>query len=132
MRFKQDILIPFHLVDAAGIMFFAHVFTLAHQAWEQCIIHSLKIAWSQWFQNPEWIVPVKHVEADYEKPLFSGSLCQIELEILEIKTSSFTISYHFYQQGLKCCTIKMTHIFCDRLSGKKRDIPAGIRAVLES
>jgi acyl-CoA thioester hydrolase/1,4-dihydroxy-2-naphthoyl-CoA hydrolase len=131
MTFKQTIFIPFHLVDAAGVLFFSHVFTLAHQVWEHFIIQSLNLSWNHWFQHPEWIVPLKHVEAEYKKPLFSGQSCEIQLQILEIRASSFHICYHFYQNDRWCCIVKMVHVFCDRLTGIKQTIPSPIRALLE-
>lgn len=127
MPFERDVFIPFHLVDAAGVIFFSHVFTLAHQVFESYISECLHIPWEQWFQNDAWIVPIKQTDATYYKPLLAGQPCSIRLQVTELKTSSFQICYQFYQQEWECCRVKSVHVFCDRLTGKKREIPESIR-----
>jgi acyl-CoA thioesterase FadM len=117
--------IPFHLTDAAGIVFFGHVFTLAHQVFEHFVIHQLECPWSFWFQNGEWVVPIKQSEAQYLQPLHAGKDCQIELIVTTLTTSSFTLNSTFYQQNL-CCIVKTVHVFCHPLTKQKTPIPPSI------
>jgi acyl-CoA thioester hydrolase/1,4-dihydroxy-2-naphthoyl-CoA hydrolase len=116
-------LIPFHLTDAAGILFFGHVFTLAHQAFEHFVIYQLECPWTFWFQNPDWIVPIKHAEAQYIHPLQAGEECQIKLLVATLSTSSFILSSSFHQQQKVCCIVKTVHVFCHRLTKRKMLIP---------
>jgi acyl-CoA thioester hydrolase/1,4-dihydroxy-2-naphthoyl-CoA hydrolase len=115
-------LVPFHLADPAGMLFFGHAFTLFHQAFEHFILHQLAYPWHLWFQNPDWIVPIKHAEAQYLAPIQAGQDCQIELIVSSVSTSSFTIASSI-QQNQSCCSIKTVHVFCNRLTKKKMPIP---------
>lgn len=121
--FRYSCLIPFHMTDAAGILFFGHVFTLAHQAFEQFVIHHLECPWAFWFQNPDWIIPIKHAEAEYFHPLQAGQECYIDLIVTNTSTSSFSLTSSFHQMQL-CCTVKTVHVFCDRLTKQKMAIPS--------
>jgi acyl-CoA thioesterase FadM len=115
--------IPFHLADPAGILFFGHLFSLFHQAFEQFVIHQLECPWNLWFQNPEWIVPIKQTEAQYLSPLQAGQECLIELSVIAFSLSSFTLTASFYQQQQLCCVAKTIHVFCNRLNKQKMPIP---------
>lgn len=130
MAYKTQIFLPFHLADPAGIIFFGHVFTLAHQAYEEWISKDLGIQWDDWFKNPNWIVPIKHAEADYMRPLIAGKICEVNLQLAEIRTSSFRLDYAFNLNGEVCCIVKHVHVFCERSSMKKIDIPLSIKPKL--
>jgi acyl-CoA thioesterase FadM len=127
---RTSCFIPFHLTDSAGILFFGHVFTLAHQAFEQFVIHQLECPWTFWFQNDDWKVPIKHSEAQYLHPLQAGKDCQIELMVTTLTTSSFTLNSTFYQQSL-CCIVKSVHVFCHSLTKQKIPIPPSIHPRLK-
>lgn len=118
--------IPFHLADPAGILFFGHAFTLFHQAFEQFVLHQLKYPWALWFQNPEWIIPIRNVEAEYLHPILAGQSAQIEISVSSLSTSSFTLISSIRQEQL-CCSIKTVHVFCHRLTKQKMPISADLQ-----
>lgn len=121
--------LPFHWADPAGILFFGHAFTLAHQAYEHFVMEKLEVSWKGWFENPDWIVPIKHTEADYFSPLKAGENCQIDLQVAAMSTSSFTLTATL-KQKLPCCQVKTVHVFCERSSQKKIPIPGDIQTRL--
>lgn len=120
--FHHVTFIPFHLADTAGILFFSHVFTLAHQAYEQFVILHLGYPWDNWFKSSEWIIPIKHAEALYHAPIKAGQECLCNVTLESIGDSSFTLSTELFQKELSC-TIKTTHVFCDPHTKKKMAIP---------
>lgn len=121
-----DQFIPFHLADPAGIVFFAHVFTLCHQAYEKFVTTNLAFKWQEWFQNPEWILPIRATHASYQAPLFAGQECHIHLALSKLTPSSFTLSFQFLQPHL-CCEVTTTHVCCTKLTQTKRELPLVIR-----
>lgn len=127
--YSYSCFIPFHLADPAGILFFSHVFTLFHQAFECFIIDRFQ-SWNSWFQNPDWIVPIKHATADYYSPLHAGKECLLELSIDKISTTSFKMKTLFYQTEQLCCTTHTVHVFCDRSNQQKIPIPPSLRSFL--
>lgn len=132
MLFPQSIFVSFDLVDAAGILFFSHVFTLAHNIFETSVISKLEISWSEWFNNEQWIAPIRQCEATYKRPLLGGQTYDVDATILQIGQTSFSIEYHFCQKEIEYCSIKIVHVFCEKNSGKKIPIPSTIRQKLES
>ena len=127
----QQLFIPFHLGDPAGILFFAHAFTLSHQIFEQFVIQTLECPWNHWFQHPEWIVPIKKTEAEFKAPLRCGEWCQVIPSIVAITSTSFTFRCEFFQPDL-CCAVQSVHVFCERQARQKIPIPQNLRLTLES
>ncbi len=120
-------MIPFHLADPAGILFFGNAFTLFHQAYEAWIVEYLS-TWNEWFKNDQWVVPIRSAEANYHTPLFAGNLCNIEIEVTSIGTSSFQLKTVFDKTS---CIIKTSHVFCDKKTQKKMEIPHSFKALLK-
>lgn len=123
MSYSYSCFIPFHLTDSAGILFFGHVFSLAHQAYEQFILQQVGYSWETWFQNSTWIVPIKQAEAQYICPLLAGQECQIDISLTTLSNSAFTLTSSFIQQQTLACQVKTVHVFCDRSTKQKVAIP---------
>lgn len=128
--YRYCCLVPFHLADPAGIVFFGHSFTLFHQAFECFVLQQLKYPWNFWFQNPEWIVPIRYAEAQYLSPVQAGQECQIDLSISIISVSSFNMASSIQQNG-KCCLLKTVHTFCRRSTKQKMPIPKDLLSCLK-
>lgn len=124
-------LIPFNMADPGGVLFFGNAFTLAHQAFEHFVMNQLKYSWISWFQNRDWIVPIRHAEAEFLHPIQAGQECQIVMTVKSFSNSSFTMISRFHQNGL-CCSIETVHIFCHRETKEKTSIPPDVRAKLSS
>lgn len=131
MTYTYEVPISFHLTDEAGILFYSHVFTLAHQAYESFITKKLGFSWQEWFHHQEWIIPIKHAEATYHAPLHVGKPCFIELHVTDISNSSFGLQANFNQPHDECCAIvKTVHVFCERALFRKCPIPQHVRELL--
>jgi 1,4-dihydroxy-2-naphthoyl-CoA hydrolase len=125
-----ECLIPFQMADPAGILFFGNAFSLFHLAFEHFIQEKMECSWSFWFQNPDWIVPIKHAQANYIKPMAAGNKCQIDISVAAISTSSFTLASQLRQND-ECCIIETVHVFCSRATMQKMAIPSSLRVRLE-
>lgn len=121
--YKIEIQIPFHQVDPAGILFFGHVFTIAHQAFETFITETLNIQWQEWFQNPEWCVPLKHVSADYLRPIVGGDRYIVSIAVEEVKETSFILKTIISKDDIDHCHVKSVHLFVDKTILQKIPIP---------
>jgi acyl-CoA thioester hydrolase/1,4-dihydroxy-2-naphthoyl-CoA hydrolase len=128
--YRYHCFVPFHLADPAGVLFFGNAFTLVHQAFEHFVLHQLTCPWNSWFQNPEWIVPIRHAEAQYLQPIHAGQECQIELTMSSLSHSSFTLASTIHQHGI-CCVIKTVHVFCNRKTKQKMAIPSSLLSSLQ-
>jgi len=132
MLFPQRAFITFDLVDAAGILFFAHVFTLAHHVFESSVVTQMGFSWQEWFNNGQWLTPMKHCEAVYQKPLLGGETYDVAVTSTRIGETSFTLQYRFCRNEETYCTVTLTHVFCNHDTGKKMPVPSHIRQKLES
>lgn len=129
MIFRKKTRVQFSQVDAAGILFFGRFFALAHDAFEEWLL-MMGFSWGAWFQNPDWLVPLRHVEADYFKPLRGGEEYEIEVSLVELKESSFQARFRFFQGEALHAELRHFHVFVDPRFGGKIPIPGEVRRKL--
>jgi 1,4-dihydroxy-2-naphthoyl-CoA hydrolase len=132
MNTPLEFTVPFDETDREGIVFFGNYFRLAHRALE-AYLPTIGIAWAEWFDHPEWGVPLRHAEADYLKPLRAGDRFVARLEVAELGESSVSFEYEFLSpEGMSLARLKTAHVFLSRATKKKMAIPAEIRDRLKS
>lgn len=129
--YQTSFFIPFYSADPSDILFYGQVFSITHQAYEQ-MIKDRVCSWPEWFQNPDWVVPMKHTEATYLLPIQPGQECLIKVNLAEIRTSSFTLEFELSQQERLCCRVKAVHVFCTKANFQKQAIPSQIKASLQA
>ncbi len=116
--FQHKIKINFYDCDPAGILFFGRVFELSHQAYES-MVDSFGLEEDYW-NNPEYVVPILNAESHYHRPMKYGDIITIEIKVTNLKSSSFELSYIFLNADLeKCCEVKTVHVFVNRKTWKK-------------
>ncbi len=119
--------VAFDEADSEGIVFFGNYFRLAHRALEAWL-PTIGITWKEWFANSEWGVPLRHVEAEYFKPLRPGDEFQARLWVKEIGQSSIHFGYEFVSlEGVTLARLKTSHVCVSRPDMKKHLIPNSIR-----
>jgi acyl-CoA thioester hydrolase/1,4-dihydroxy-2-naphthoyl-CoA hydrolase len=126
MSYLSQVKVHFHQVDAAGVLFYGHVFSLAHNIYEEFITQGLGFDWEQWFNNSNWAVPIRHAEADYLQPLLGGHTYNAKIDIIEVGTSSFRLQFLFSEKADDKCMVKTTHVFIDKKMGAKVPIPKNV------
>lgn len=92
--FRHPFRVQLHDTDAAGVMFFAHLFRHAHDAYE-AFMAALGLPLERLIQNGAWHLPLIHAEADYKAPLRHGDEVLAEVVIERIGQASFTLAYRF-------------------------------------
>lgn len=125
--------VSFDEADGEGIVFFGNYFRLAHRAFED-FMPALGIPWHEWFANPNWGVPLKHVECDYIRPLVPGMNISITINVESLGDSSAHFLYVVKDEaGEVCAKLKTSHVFVTRPKGamKKLRVPDDIRKRLE-
>ncbi len=99
MAFRYCRTIRFHETDAAGVVYFANVLTLCHEAYEAAL-QTTSIDPKRFFsaQN-EYPVPIVHAQADYFMPMFAGDAIAITLMPKQLSLHSYEVHYTLnYQQ----------------------------------
>lgn len=129
MNFSKDIFLRFNHGDYAGIGFFSIVFQMYHELLEDYLNQSL-ISWNKWFQNENFLVPIKHCKADYFQPLQVGSLYTAHLHIKQLSKTSVSFRAEIKQKNTSFCTVESVHVFVDKKTNRKTLIPNYIRDIL--
>ena len=84
--------IRFQDTDAAGVVYFAQVLSICHEAYEESL-QQAGINVKTFFSRGAIAVPITHTEADFRRPLMCGDTVTIELIPQAISLKSFAISY---------------------------------------
>jgi len=112
--------------DAAGVLFFARYLTLAHDAYEEFMI-SRGISFRAQLTEGTFILPVVHAECDYRLPLWVGDVARIEVNVAEVRSRTYTISYVLYTpDGHKAATCKTVHAVVDKETRKAVPLPKSV------
>ena len=128
--FKTQIHIKFQHADLAGIMYFAHIFSFAHDCFEE-FVQAAGFSWASFFQSKENLIPIKQTECDFQKPFLAGNTYSVAVEVASFSTTSFVMRYVFKNDKDLHAVVKMVHTCLDPKTFKKIEIPALLRAKLE-
>lgn len=115
----------FYDADPAGILFFANIYRLAHSAYEE-MIKSWGIGDDVFF-SAEFALPITHSEADYMQPILAHDELTVNITASQLQEHSFELSYFFYGDGELKAKVKTVHVFVEKKSMTKMEIPEPLR-----
>jgi YbgC/YbaW family acyl-CoA thioester hydrolase len=122
--------IKWHHCDAAGVLFFAHQFTLIHDAY-QALMQSLDLPLLGFISEFNYTLPIVHAEADYQVPLTTGDKIKIIITVEKIGKSSFILTYTLFNiNKTKTGTAKTVHVSIDKHKKKKINLPVTLVSAL--
>jgi 1,4-dihydroxy-2-naphthoyl-CoA hydrolase len=78
--------------DAAGVIYFARMLSICHEAYEVGL-KTAGIDLKSFFQNSSVAIPIVHGEIDFFRPVFCGDELIIELTPKLLNETSFEINY---------------------------------------
>ena len=130
MPYRHQITIPFQDIDAAGIVFFAHLFRYAHEAYERFMAH-IGHSLVDVLEQGDYLLPLVHAEADYKAPLRLGQSITIELKVKSLGAGAFTLYFRFLSNDDQVlATAETGHVVVDKENGKPAVIPDALRTAL--
>jgi 1,4-dihydroxy-2-naphthoyl-CoA hydrolase len=95
MPFTYTRTVRFQDTDAAGVVYFANVLAMCHEAYEASIAAS-GINLKAFFSNPEVAFPIIHASVDFYRPLFAGDRLTIQLTPKQVAGDQFEIAYQVF------------------------------------
>jgi len=116
-------------VDAAGTMFFAHVFEYCHDAYMAFLLDRDGVL------NEEgriWGQPLLRVEAHFLKPLRFTDRFDVHMALAWVDGSCVTVGFRLLHAGRVAAVAQLARVFIDLKTGKKMDVPARAAAALRS
>jgi len=119
--------IRFKDTDAAGVVFFANVLTICHEAYE----HSLEVIGLDlklFFSNAgSYAVPIVHAHINFLQPMFCGDRLLVNLKPQQLDPYSFEINYRITNENSKLLSIAQTKHICISGDRTKLQLPSEIR-----
>lgn len=127
--FEHRFRVALHDTDAAGVLFFAHLFRHAHDAYEAWMAR-LGFPLDAMLRDGELRLPLVHAEADYRRPLHHGAAVTVQLIPAAVGERSFTLDYRFQTaDGALAATARTVHAAID--THGRRSLPPQLRQALE-
>jgi 1,4-dihydroxy-2-naphthoyl-CoA hydrolase len=92
MPFTYKRVIRFIDTDAAGVVYFANVLSICHEAYEASLV-AANINLKTFFSNPLAAIPIVSADINFFRPLFCGDEVNITLQPQLLSNDRFEIVY---------------------------------------
>ncbi len=127
MPFTYTRTVRFQDTDAAGVVYFANVLVMCHEACEESLAAS-GINLKTFFSNPSVTIPIVHASVDFLRPMFCGDQLLIDLITKERSCNEFEIAYQILAAAADKVVAKALtkHVSIDPISRTRKEIPAEI------
>jgi len=130
--FTYDTTVKLHQTDAAGIVFFARYFDIAHDAYE-AFMKSIGFGFDRIIQKDDLLLLIAHAEADYKQSLAVSGSAKVQLTAEKIGRTSFVLKYEILDSdGRLAGELRTVHVAIAKDTGKKIRLPQELRAELEA
>ncbi|MEH2330375.1 acyl-CoA thioesterase [Nostoc sp.] len=131
MPFTYKRTVRFQDTDAAGVVFFANVLAICHEAYEESLEAS-SINLKDFFTNPSVGFPIVHASVDFLRPMFVGDKLLISLIPQKIGVDKFEITYEISVSQVIVAKAITRHVCIDVSSRSKQELPEEIVQWLEA
>jgi 1,4-dihydroxy-2-naphthoyl-CoA hydrolase len=119
-----------HDIDAAGVMFIASYFRLAHDAYES-FMAAIGFSLPELLQQGRQL-PLVHSSADFLQPIQHGDALEIGLHISQIGDSSFTLESVFRTaRGMQAARLQTRHVLINPENRQPLALPEPLRQALQ-
>ncbi len=124
--------VAFHEVDAAGLVFFPHFLTYAHEAMER-LFGGLDGGYVALVTTRRIGLPAVHVECDFVAPLTYGDVARIETSVAKLGNRSMVLRYRVLRasDGRASAEIRHTVVATDLDRLESCAMPDDVRAIAE-
>lgn len=111
MPFTYKRVIRFSDTDAAGVVYFANVLSICHEAYEASLV-AANINLKLFFSNQAIAIPIVHAHIDFFRPLFCGDEINITLQPQQLSSDKFEIVYQAFGINEQLIAKAMTRHVC--------------------
>ncbi len=119
-----------HDTDAAGVIYFANFYRMAHSTYE-AFMESIGYSIRSFLDQANVIPLIVHSEADYKKSVKTGDRLAVELKLEKVGSSSYVIGYKiFNDQDEIAATLKTVHVSVDKEKRTKVPLPEKFKETL--
>ncbi|MER3491946.1 MAG: 1,4-dihydroxy-2-naphthoyl-CoA hydrolase [Mastigocladus sp. ERB_26_2] len=122
MTFTYHRTVRFQDTDAAGVVYFANVLSICHEAYEESLEAS-GINLKEFFSNPPVAFPIVHANADFFRPMFCGDKLIVSLMPQKLSLEKFEINYEIVVADVMVAKAFTRHVCIDVTSRQKTELP---------
>ena len=131
MAFTYYYTVRFQDTDAAGVVYFANIFRICHEAYEVSLAAS-GINLKSFFTNPSVGFPIVHAYVDFFRPMYCGDNLVISLLPEKIGSDKFEITYEMTGDEVMIAKAITRHVCIDASSKIKQELPNYMNHWLET
>ena len=129
--YQYQTTVKLHETDAAGLLFFAHQFRIAHDAYE-AFMTSAGFGFATVLKQGSFLLPIVHASADFTAPLFVGDALTVSVQAEEVSEHSFVLSYQLSRgQGTEVGRARTVHVCLSMKTKQKEPLPEPLREALQ-
>ena len=121
MPFTYQRTARFQDTDAAGVVYFANVLAICHEAYEESLAAS-GINIKDFFTNPSVAFPIVHASVDFFRPMFCGDKLIVKLATQKLGVDKFEISYEILISDIVVAKAITRHVCIDANTRSKREL----------
>ncbi|MFN6570215.1 thioesterase family protein [Dendronalium sp. ChiSLP03b] len=125
MSFTYNRIVRFQDTDAAGVVYFANVLGICHEAYEESLRAS-GINLKDFFTNPSVGFPIVHANVDFFRPMFCGDSLVISLIPQKLGLDKFEVNYEISVTKVVVAKAITRHVCIDVSSRSKQELPGEI------
>jgi 1,4-dihydroxy-2-naphthoyl-CoA hydrolase len=123
MTFTYTRTIRFQDTDAAGVVYFASVLSICHEAYEESLAAS-GVSLQAFFGKSPIAIPIVHASADFFHPMFCGDKILIYLTPKYMGDDYFEVTYKVVEAGDREVAKALTeHVCIDADSRGRQNLP---------
>lgn len=130
MLFIYQRSVYFQDTDAAGVVYFAQVLAMCHEAYEASLAQS-GINLKTFFSGAEGVIPITHASVDFFQPLFCGDRLAISLIPVQLKLSEFEIAYRVLRDEQLVAQAVTRHVGINAVTRTRQDLSVNMVHWLE-
>ena len=123
--FAIETAVPFHHVDAAGIVFYARIFDWFHDAYVAFLAHA-GFPLAAAIREGRWMAPLVHASADYASPLRFGDPIRVALVDADVSAARVSLGYRVTSEGRVAVTGCTVHVFVAPATFAKTAMPLAL------
>ncbi|MBD0264182.1 MAG: acyl-CoA thioesterase [Tolypothrix sp. Co-bin9] len=131
MPFTYNRTVRFSDTDAAGVVYFANVLSICHEAYEASLEAS-GINIKDFFSNTSVAFPIVHANVDFFRPMFCGDKLVISLIPQKLGVDKFEIAYEILVDDVMYAKAITRHVCIEVSSRSKTEISGEIVKWLET
>lgn len=124
MSFTYTRTVRFQDTDAAGVVYFANVLAMCHEAYEASLAAS-GINLKAFLSNPEVAFPIIHASVDFYRPMFAGDRLMIQLTPTQVAGDEFEIAYQVFSgevTGKSAAKALTKHVCIDAVNRNRKQL----------